>query len=47
MSQQGRWPKENTQEELKHKLENRSGGSYERMNINIEGYRKFLTKTEN
>jgi hypothetical protein len=50
MSQQGRWPKENTQEELKHKL----GESIwwltvlaERMNINIEeATEKFLTKTE-
>lgn len=50
MSQQGRWPKENTQEELTHKL----GESIwwltvlsERMNINIEeAAKKFLTKTE-
>ncbi|MFV8392101.1 MazG-like protein [Flavobacterium sp. LB2P6] len=50
MSQQGRWPKENTQDELKHKL----GESIwwlsvlaERMNINIEeATEKLLTKTE-
>ena len=50
MSQQGRWPKTNTEEELKHKL----GESIwwltvlaERMNINIEeATEEFLTKTE-
>ena len=50
MSQQGRWPKANTEEELKHKL----GESIwwltvlaERMNINIEeATQEFLTKTE-
>ena len=50
MSQQGRWPKLNTDEELKHKL----GESIwwltvlaERMNINIEeATQEFLTKTE-
>ena len=50
MSQQGRWPKENTQEQLKHKL----GESIwwltvlaERMNIDIdEATENFLTKTE-
>lgn len=50
MSQQGRWPKANTDDELKHKL----GESIwwltvlaERMNINIEEATKdFLTKTE-
>ncbi|TDW51441.1 hypothetical protein EV144_101116 [Flavobacterium sp. 270] len=51
MSQQGRWPKANTDEELKHKL----GESIwwlvvlaERMNIDIEeAVENFLTKTEN
>lgn len=51
MSQQGRWPKSNTDEELKHKL----GESIwwlvvlaERMNIDIEeAVENFLTKTEN
>ena len=51
MSQQGRWPKENTAEELKHKI----GESIwwltilaERMNINIEeATEEFLSKTEN
>ncbi|SFD57642.1 nucleoside triphosphate pyrophosphohydrolase family protein [Flavobacterium phragmitis] len=50
MSQQGRWPKANTEEELKHKI----GESIwwltvlaERMNINIETVTKdFLAKTE-
>jgi hypothetical protein len=50
MSQQGRWPKENTQEELQHKL----GESIwwltilaERMNFNIEeALENFLAKTE-
>ncbi|MFH6996134.1 MazG-like protein [Flavobacterium sp. FlaQc-48] len=50
MSQQGRWPKENTQEELQHKL----GESIwwltilaERMNLNIEeATENFLGKTE-
>jgi hypothetical protein len=50
MSQQGRWPKENTEEELKHKI----GESIwwltilaERMDINIgEATESFLTKTE-
>ena len=50
MSQQGRWPKANTEEELKHKL----GESIwwltilaERMNLNIEEVtEEFLTKTE-
>ncbi|KUJ61020.1 30S ribosomal protein S15 [Flavobacteriaceae bacterium CRH] len=50
MSQQGRWPKANTEEELKHKI----GESVwwltvlaERMNINIEEVtEEFLTKTE-
>lgn len=50
MSNQGRWPKDNTAEELEHKL----GESIwwltvlaERMNINIEeATEKFLTKTE-
>ena len=50
MSQQGRWPKANTEEELKHKL----GESIwwltvlaERMNMNIEEVtEEFLTKTE-
>ena len=50
MSQQGRWPKENTQEELKHKL----GECVwwltilaDRMNIDIsEATQHFLTKTE-
>lgn len=51
MSQQGRWPKANTEEELKHKI----GESIwwltvlaERMNINIEtATEEFLTYTEN
>lgn len=51
MSQQGRWPKGNTEEELKHKL----GESIwwlvvlaERMNIDIEkATEDFLTSTEN
>lgn len=51
MSQQGRWPKENTEQELKHKI----GESIwwliilaERMNINIEeATEEFLSKTEN
>lgn len=51
MSQQGRWPKANTEEELKHKI----GESIwwltvlaERMNINIEtATDEFLTYTEN
>ncbi|MBF4485869.1 MULTISPECIES: MazG-like protein [unclassified Flavobacterium] len=51
MSQQGRWPKENTEKELKHKI----GESIwwlailaERMNINIEeATEEFLSKTEN
>jgi hypothetical protein len=51
MSQQGRWPKANTEEELKHKI----GESIwwltvlaERMNINIEtATEEFLTHTEN
>lgn len=50
MSQQGRWPKANTEEELKHKI----GESIwwltvlaERMNINIETVTEdFLAKTE-
>jgi hypothetical protein len=50
MSQQGRWPKSNTEEELKHKI----GESIwwltilaERMNINIETVTEdFLAKTE-
>jgi NTP pyrophosphatase (non-canonical NTP hydrolase) len=50
MSQQGRWPKENTKEELQHKL----GESIwwltilaERMNLNIEeATENFLSKTE-
>src|SRR3954465_781026 len=50
MSQQGRWPKGNTEEELKHKL----GESIwwltvlaERMNIDIEeATEEFLDKTE-
>lgn len=50
MSQQGRWPKGNTEEELKHKL----GESIwwltvlaERMNIDIgEATEEFLNKTE-
>lgn len=50
MSQQGRWPKSNTEEELKHKI----GESIwwltvlaERMNINIAAVtEEFLTKTE-
>ena len=50
MSQQGRWPKGNTEEELKHKL----GESIwwltvlaERMNIDIEkATEEFLSKTE-
>lgn len=51
MSQQGRWPKANTEEELKHKI-----GELiwwltvlaERMNINIEtATEEFLTHTEN
>ncbi|WP_433764038.1 MazG-like protein [Flavobacterium ginsenosidimutans] len=50
MSQQGRWPKANTDEELKHKI----GESIwwltvlaERMNINIETVTEdFLAKTE-
>ncbi|WP_428231442.1 MazG-like protein [Flavobacterium sp.] len=50
MSQQGRWPKENTEEELKHKI----GESIwwltilaERMNINIEEVTEaFLVQTE-
>ncbi|UPZ14896.1 MazG-like protein [Flavobacterium humidisoli] len=50
MSQQGRWPKPNTEEELKHKI----GESIwwltvlaERMNINIETVTEdFLAKTE-
>jgi NTP pyrophosphatase (non-canonical NTP hydrolase) len=50
MSQQGRWPKSNTDEELKHKI----GESIwwltvlaERMNIDIgEATEEFLTKTE-
>ncbi|WP_394775247.1 MazG-like protein [Flavobacterium sp.] len=50
MSQQGRWTKENTEEELKHKI----GESIwwltilaERMNINIEEVTEaFLNKTE-
>ena len=50
MSQQGRWPKGNTKEELKHKL----GESIwwltvlaQRMNIDIEeATADFLTKTE-
>jgi NTP pyrophosphatase (non-canonical NTP hydrolase) len=50
MSQQGRWPKSNTEEELKHKI----GESIwwltvlaERMNIDIgEATEEFLTKTE-
>lgn len=50
MSQQGRWPKENTKEELQHKI----GESIwwltvlaERMNMNIEdATQEFLTKTE-
>ncbi|RZJ53349.1 MAG: MazG-like protein [Flavobacterium sp.] len=50
MSQQGRWPKNNTDEELKHKL----GESIwwlvvlsERMNIDIEdAVENFLSKTE-
>lgn len=50
MSQQGRWPKANTEEELKRKL----GESIwwltvlaERMNIDIEeATQEFLTKTE-
>lgn len=51
MSQQGRWPKENTNAELEHKL----GESIwwlivlaNRTNINIEdALDNFLTKTEN
>lgn len=51
MSQQGRWPKANTEEELKHKI----GESIwwltvlaQRMNINIEtATEEFLTHTEN
>lgn len=51
MSQQGRWPKANTEQELKHKL----GESIwwltvlaERMNIDIEkATDEFLTETEN
>ena len=51
MSQQGRWPKENTEQQLKHKI----GESIwwliilaERMNINIEeATEEFLSKTEN
>lgn len=51
MSQQGRWPKGNTEQELKHKL----GESIwwlavlaERMNIDIEkATEDFLTSTEN
>lgn len=51
MSQQGRWPKANTEQELKHKI----GESIwwltvlaERMNINIETVtQEFLTDTEN
>ncbi|KQB43392.1 hypothetical protein [Flavobacterium aquidurense] len=50
MSQQGRWPKENTKEELRHKI----GESIwwltilaERMDINIETVtEEFLSKTE-
>jgi NTP pyrophosphatase (non-canonical NTP hydrolase) len=50
MSQQGRWPKSNTEEELKHKI----GESIwwltvlaQRMNIDIEkATEEFLTKTE-
>jgi len=50
MSQQGRWPKSNTEEELKHKI----GESIwwltvlaERMNIDIEkATEEFLIKTE-
>lgn len=50
MSQQGRWPKENTNEELRHKI----GESIwwltvlaERMDINIETVtEEFLSKTE-
>jgi hypothetical protein len=50
MSQQGRWPKQNTEEELRHKM----GESIwwltvlaERMNISIEEVtEEFLTKTE-
>lgn len=50
MSQQGRWPKANTEEELKHKI----GESIwwltvlaERMNINIQTVTEdFLAKTE-
>lgn len=50
MSQQGRWPKSNTEEELKHKI----GESIwwltvlaERMNIDIEeATEEFLSKTE-
>jgi len=50
MSQQGRWPKSNTQEELKHKI----GESIwwltalaQRMNIDIEKVtEEFLSKTE-
>ncbi|PBJ08322.1 MazG-like protein [Flavobacterium sp. ACN6] len=50
MSQQGRWPKANTEEELNHKI----GESIwwltvlaERMNINIESAAEdFLAKTE-
>ncbi|WP_264535174.1 MazG-like protein [Flavobacterium sp. N1736] len=50
MSQQGRWPKANTEEELKHKI----GESIwwltvlaQRMNIDIEDVTvEFLTKTE-
>lgn len=50
MSQQGRWPKANTEEELKHKL----GESIwwltilaQRMNIDIEeAIQTFLAKTE-
>lgn len=50
MSQQGRWPKSNTEQELKHKI----GESIwwltvlaERMNINIEEVTEdFLAKTE-
>jgi len=50
MSQQGRWPKENTEQQLKHKI----GESIwwltilaERMNINIEeATEEFLSKTE-
>ena len=51
MSQQGRWPKENTEQELKYKI----GESIwwltilaERMNINIEeATEEFLSQTEN